>query len=166
MMLIKKKKLLNVRYKRTPKSKRLLDKQFSFNDEDRFRISIKERVFSFMRPDGQSGYQITNGKTIRGTLIGYGKSVRVDHPDGTAIYFTLHEDFLYALDYDKWTYGAIALCVNIAFFALLQLMMPMMGTELVVLKQAKQFKQHEQRQRVSNLLKKIERKNQVLRLKQ
>jgi len=116
-MFFKKKKLLNVKYKRTVDSVRLLDKQFSITDHLHFKINIKDVTYYFYRRDSTMPFQITlNVDVLKGTPAHFGRTVKIKHRDGTFVYFTLHEDFLYSIDYDTFSYASIiCLCYFVLF---------------------------------------------------
>jgi outer membrane biosynthesis protein TonB len=154
-MFFKKKKLLNIKYKRTTDSRRLLDKQFSIADSNRFRISIKDSVYFFNRLDDKSPYHISTDQNNRGSLIDFGKTIKLKHQDGTDIYFTLHEDFLYSIDYDNSAYALFAIVANIFLFISIQVLAPLFSTDTAVLEKKKE---EETNQRVADLLKKMEEK--------
>ena len=123
-MFFKKKKLLNVKYKRTPASERLLDTQFSITDRDVFRVNLKNSTYHFTRSDDGNTFYISGSADSRGTLIEFGRPVKLVHADGTPLYFTLHEDFLYSIDYDYGTYVILAIFLH----ALFVLMIPSMDS--------------------------------------
>jgi outer membrane biosynthesis protein TonB len=154
-MFFKKKKLLNIKYKRTPSSKRLLDKQFSIADSNRFRISIKDMVYYFNRMDENSPYNISTDQNVRGSVIDFGKTIKLKHKDGTDIYFTLHEDFLYSLDYDNTSYALFALVMNVLLFSTIQVLVPLFSTDTVKLEKNKE---DENNKRVADLIEKLEKK--------
>lgn len=154
-MFFNKKKLLNIKYKRTPQSRRLLDKQFSIADSNRFRISIKNSVYYFNRLDDKSPYHISTDQNNRGSMIDFGKTIKLKHKDTTDIYFTLHEDFLYSIDYDNTAYGAVALLLNIFLFLSIQFLAPLFSTDTAKIEKKKE---EETNQRVVDLLKKMEEK--------
>lgn len=154
-MFFKKKKLLNIKYKRTAESKRFLDKQFSIADSNRFRVSIKDCNYNFHRAEEGQSYYLTHDENMKGSLVDFGKTMKVRHRDGTYVYFTLHEDFLYSLDYDNTAYALFAVVVNFLLFASVQLLVPLMSTDVAVLEKKKE---DENNKRVVDLLQKMEEK--------
>lgn len=157
-MFFKKKKLLNIKYKRTPQSKRLLDKQFSIADSNSFRIGFKDSVYYFNRSDEKSTYHISSSENARGTMIDFGKTIKLKHKDSTDIYFTLHEDFLYSIDYSNTAYGMFALVFNVVLLFAIQFASPLFTSDVVKIEKNKEV---ENNKRVADLIKKLEEKKVV-----
>lgn len=149
-MLLKKKKLLNVKYKRKADSVRLLDKQFSIQSRDQFKIGIKGSTYYFTKIDDKGNYQVQVGDQRKFKNISTGGSLRLKHEDGTYIYFDLYSDFVYALDFSLNAYVAMAFCLNLA----LACFVPDMKTELNRNVASEEIKVDQKR--VKDLLKKLE----------
>ncbi len=153
--MLKKKKLLNVKYKRRKDSLRLLDKQFSVTDSKQFKINIKGTNYFFKKIGKKGNYDVYgDDKKIRS--INVGSSLRMKHTDGSDIYFDLYEDFLYALDYGMYAYVACSLILNLA----LAFMMPA-GDSTPKVSQVK-VEEDENKKRVNDLLKKLVDKDKIV----
>lgn len=99
----------------------LLDKQFTILNQNKFQITIRNDSYDFNKNSQEPFYCI---KTANGPIsvnIGLGKTAKLKQKDGSDIYFTLSEDFLYALNYSYPVYIAIALILNIIILAAVQL---------------------------------------------
>jgi len=146
-MLLKKKKILNVKYKRKQDSSRLLDKQFSITDSNQFKINIKGTNY-FFKKTGKSGtYEVISSKE-KARKINVGSSLRLVHKDGSDVYFDLYDDFLYALDYGMYAYVAFSILLNLglAFIA------PSMDMGATV---SKQIEENQDDKRIKDLLGKL-----------
>ncbi len=105
--------------------------------------------------DDKSPYHISTDQNQRGSLIDFGKTIKLKHKDGTDLYFTLHEDFLYSIDYDNTAYAMFAIVANILLFASIQVLAPLFSTDTANIEKKKEV---ETNQRVADLLKKMEEK--------
>ncbi|MCB9091744.1 MAG: energy transducer TonB [Halobacteriovoraceae bacterium] len=151
-MFFKKKKLLNVKYKRKPDSVRLLDKQFSITDRSYFKINVKGTNYYFQKTsEDNSFYLHADGQ--KNTTIPIGGSVKLQHKDGTEIFFDLYQDFMYSIDYGLWNYIAFSVVLNLIF----ALSIPDMSTEI---KKVGNTDTEVDQQRVSKLLDKIQKKEE------
>ncbi len=153
--MLKKKKLLNVKYKRKSDSLRLLDKQFSVTDSNQFKINIKGTNY-FFKKIGKNGQYDVYGDEKKVRSINIGSSLRMKHKDGTDIYFDLYEDFLYALDYGMYAYVAFSVFLNLA----IAMMLPTGSDSSSPVAEVKEEKESEKR--VEKLLKKLSEEKKIV----
>ncbi|MDH4466786.1 MAG: hypothetical protein QE271_01905 [Bacteriovoracaceae bacterium] len=110
----RKKKILNIKYKSSPSSERLVDKQLSVSDRKNFRIKLKNSTYYFKSGlvDQHDHYLISpeDGREIR---MDFDRPLKLQQPDGTSAYFTLHEDFLYFVNKNNGIYLIIALILHV-----------------------------------------------------
>ncbi len=152
--MLKKKKLLNVKYKRKQGSSRLLDKQFSITDSNQFKINIKGTDYFFKKTDKSGSYEVLSSKE-KVRKINVGSSLRLIHKDGTDVYFDLYDDFLYALDYGMYAYVALSILLNLglAFIA------PSMDMGATV---SKQIEENQDDKRIKDLLGKLSKDKKLV----
>ncbi len=120
-MILNKKKILNVKYKSKSNQRQLLDKQFTIHDPHKFRITVKEDSFYFSKSPQESFYYISSANQSNKANISVGKTTKLKQKDGSDIYFTLSEDFLYSVNYSYPVCIAIALLFNIIILGAVQL---------------------------------------------
>lgn len=128
-MLLRKKKLINIKFKHTPESKRFQDQQYSIQDNENFKITVKNSTYHFLKSKFDNTYQLTQDENVNPENVFFDKALKVKHKDGTDVYFSLHEDFLYSIEYDFLTYILIAILVNVIIFGSVQLLVPLLTSD-------------------------------------
>lgn len=120
--MFKKQKILNVKYKSQSNEKQLLDQQFTIFDYHKFRISIENDTYYFKKNSNDPFYRISSAgqAEVANINLGLGKTVKLKQKDGSDIYFTLNEDFLYALNFSFPVFLGIALLFNVITLASVQ----------------------------------------------
>jgi|GEM_PF-4682898 len=155
-MLLKKKKILNVKYKRKHDSARLLDKQFSITDRSHFKINIKGINYYFQKTKDVEVYSVRTEADKKSKKITLGGNVNIKHKDGTNIFFDFYEDFLYDFDHGMYSYVGLSLALSVLLAIGISLM-PKMGSEPKILSK-KEKTIIEDQKRLKDLLTKLEKK--------
>ena len=112
-MFFEKRKLLLVKYKKDAQSLRYIDRQIAITGSENFDITIKNTKYFFSKYRSTSYYSINSENGQEAELVDFNKAIYLKHEDGSSIAFTLHEDFLYALDFTQGAYIMFAIIANI-----------------------------------------------------